>query len=59
VTIERAFKVSIIIPHYNQKECLERLLLSITAQTFHDYEVIVIDDCTPDRSAVEYVKDLM
>ena len=49
-------KVSIIIPHYNQKECLKILLPSVANQTFHDYEVIIIDDCTPDKSAVEYIK---
>jgi len=49
-------KVSIIIPHYNQKECLERLLPTIANQTYDDYEVIIIDDCTPDRSVVGYIK---
>ena len=48
-------KVSIIIPHYNQIECLKRLLPSIANQTFEDYEVIIIDDATPDRSAVEHI----
>jgi len=50
------YKVSIIIPHYNQKEYLKRLLPSIANQTFDDYEVIIIDDATPDRSVVEYIK---
>lgn len=35
---------------------LKTVLPSIANQTFKDYEVIVIDDCTPDRSAVEYIK---
>ena len=48
-------KVSIIIPHYNQKECLKRLLPSIANQTFDNYEVIIIDDATPDRSVLEYI----
>jgi GT2 family glycosyltransferase len=52
-------KVSIIIPHYNQKECLKVLLQSIANQTFTDYEVIIIDDCTPDKSAVEYIKSFI
>lgn len=29
---------------------------SIADQTYHDYEVIIIDDCSPDRSAVDYTK---
>jgi GT2 family glycosyltransferase len=52
-------KVSIIIPHYNQVECLKRLLPSIANQTFDDYEVIIIDDFTPDRSAPEYIRSLI
>lgn len=52
-------KVSIIIPHYNQKECLKVLLPSIANQTFTDYEVIIIDDFTPDRSAPEYIRSLI
>jgi len=50
------FKVSIIIPNYNRKEHLERLLPSIANQTFDDYEVIIIDDFSTDRAAVEYIK---
>jgi GT2 family glycosyltransferase len=49
-------KVSVVIPNYNRKSELERLLPSIANQTFDDYEVIIIDDFSPDRSAVEYIK---
>ena len=49
-------KVSVIIPHYNQKEHLKRLLPSVANQTFNDYEVIIIDDFSPDRSVLEYIK---
>jgi len=49
-------KVSIIIPNYNRKDHLERLLPSIADQTFDDYEVTIIDDFSPDREAVEYIK---
>ena len=42
--------VSVIIPMYNAEkyigECLESLLL----QTFQDFEVIVVDDCSTDNS---------
>lgn len=36
--------VSIIIPTYNRPELLREALDSIAAQTFRDYEVIVVDD---------------
>lgn len=52
-------KVSIIIPHYNQVEYLKRLLPSVASQTFQDYEVIIIDDCTPDRSTPEHIRSLI
>jgi len=52
-------RVSIIIPNYNRKRDLERLLPSIANQTFVDYEVIIIDDFSPDKSAVEYIKEFV
>ncbi|MBM3156028.1 MAG: glycosyltransferase family 2 protein [Chloroflexi bacterium] len=52
-------KVSIIIPHYNQVECLKRLLPSIANQTFQNYEVIIIDDFTPDKSAPVCIRSLI
>jgi len=56
---EKAPKVTIIIPHYNQKGCLERLLPSVDTQTFKDFEVIIIDDRTPDEATVSFIKDFI
>lgn len=50
---------SIIIPIYNSEKYLHRCLDSILAQTFTDYEVILIDDGSTDSSSVicnEYSK---
>jgi GT2 family glycosyltransferase len=52
-------KVTIIIPHYNQKECLQRLLPSVTDQTFKDFEVIIIDDRTPDEATVSFMQEFI
>ena len=41
---------SIIIPVYNAEKTLERCLNSINAQTFLNYEVILIDDGSSDNS---------
>ncbi|HOO79843.1 MAG TPA: glycosyltransferase family 2 protein [Lachnospiraceae bacterium] len=41
--------VSICIPAYNNTVSLERLLQSISMQTYHDYEVIITDDSTNDE----------
>lgn len=43
-------KVSIIIPAYNAECHIEKCLKSIFAQTFTDYEVIVIDDGSTDKT---------
>ncbi|MFW6115018.1 MAG: glycosyltransferase family 2 protein [Thermodesulfobacteriota bacterium] len=40
--------VSVIIPTYNRSEKLIRALSSVLTQTFHDYEVIVVDDGSTD-----------
>jgi len=56
---ERKYKVSIIIPHYNQEECLGILLPSVANQTYSDYEVIIIDDCSPSKSVVDYIKSFI
>jgi len=44
------FDYSIIIPVYNAEKTLERCLDSVCTQTFTNYEVILIDDGSSDRS---------
>ena len=43
-------KVSIIVPVYNAEKTLPRMLDAIKAQTFEDYEVILINDGSVDGS---------
>lgn len=40
----------IIIPNYNKAEYLTKCLDSIVNQTFQDFKVIIIDDCSTDNS---------
>lgn len=40
---------SVIVPVYKVEEYLERCVDSILAQTFTDFEVILVDDGSPDR----------
>jgi len=47
--------VSIIVPNYNHGRFLEERLESIFNQTFQDFEVILLDDCSTDDS-VEILK---
>lgn len=42
---------SVIIPTYNRSELLRATLDSVFEQTFTDYEVIVVDDGSTDRTA--------
>ena len=44
-------KISVIVPVYNVKEYLSRCVDSILAQTFSDFELLLIDDGSKDRSA--------
>ena len=48
--MEPAPSVSIIVPIYKVEQYIARCLDSIKEQTFTDYEVIMIDDGSPDRS---------
>ena len=41
-------KVSICIPTYNRKKYLQETLESVFAQTYKDYEVVVVDDGSTD-----------
>ena len=44
-------KVSVIIPNYNHAQYLEQRIESVLNQTYEDFEVIVLDDCSPDDGA--------
>lgn len=47
--------VSVIIPNYNHAKFLDERIQSVLNQTYHNFEVIILDDCSSDnsRSVVE------
>ena len=47
--------VSVIIPAYNTARYIKATLESVFAQTFRDYEVIVVNDGSPDTEDLERV----
>jgi glycosyltransferase involved in cell wall biosynthesis len=42
--------VSVIIPNYNHSAFLSRRINSVLNQTYRDFEVIILDDCSTDNS---------
>lgn len=53
-------KLSIIVPNYNHARFLPQRIESILRQTFQDYELILLDDCSTDNSTLilsQYVND--
>ncbi len=42
--------VSVIVPNYNHEAFLKQRLDSILNQTYQDFEVLLLDDCSPDNS---------
>ena len=51
--------VSVIIPTYNRANLLRRAITSVLNQTFRDFELIVVDDASPDNTpeVVESIND--
>ncbi|HLT42278.1 MAG TPA: glycosyltransferase family 2 protein [Sphingobacteriaceae bacterium] len=43
-------KVSVIIPNYNHSPFLSKRIDSVLCQTYQDFEVIILDDCSTDSS---------
>ena len=49
-------KYSILVTLYNKKEYLIKYFSRIVGQTYSDYEIVVVDDCSSDGS-YEYLSD--
>ncbi len=43
--------VSIIVPLYNAEKYIAETIHGVEAQTFRDWELLLVDDCSPDQSA--------
>ena len=47
---QEPYTVSILVPVYGVEKYIERCARSIFEQTYHDLDIVFIDDCTPDKS---------
>ena len=43
-------KVSIIIPAYNSEKTIEKAIRSALQQTYSDFEIIIVDDASTDKT---------
>lgn len=52
-------EVSVIVIAYNEQDYIKKCLTSILNQTFSDFELLVIDDCSTDQtaSAINSIQD--
>jgi glycosyltransferase involved in cell wall biosynthesis len=50
---KKAPLISVIIPAYNAATCIARTLDSVLAQTMSDYEILVVNDGSPDTPELE------
>jgi len=53
-------KVSVVVPNYNHARFVRQRIETILAQTFQDFELILLDDCSTDDSRAilqEYASD--
>lgn len=49
-------KVSIITPAYNSAKFIKETIESVMEQTYHNWEMIIVDDCSTD-STIEVIKE--
>lgn len=44
-----SYKISVIVPVYNTEKYITKCLCSLLEQSFNDYEIIIVNDASPDN----------
>ncbi|WP_417198011.1 glycosyltransferase [Bizionia sp.] len=47
---------SIVMPNYNRKDLISDAIVSVLNQSYKNFELIIVDDCSTDGS-IEYIKE--
>lgn len=55
---QEPYTVSILVPVYGVEKYIERCARSIFEQTYHNLDIVFVDDCTPDKS-IEILKRVL
>lgn len=50
--------VSIVMPYYNAAKYIKETIESIIAQTYKEWELIIVDDCSPAPETAQVLKDV-
>ncbi len=50
--------VSIIVPLYKAEKYIAETIRAVEAQTFTDWELLLVDDCSPDQSALVAAREI-
>lgn len=50
--------VSIVMPYYNAAKYIKETVDSIISQTFTDWELIIVDDCSTDQETASVLKEV-
>ena len=53
---KRAGIVSIIVPVYNAEQFIRQTINCVQAQTYTNWELLLVDDCSSDKSR-EYIQE--
>lgn len=51
-------RVSVILPYYNAAKYIKETVQAIIAQTYKDWELIIVDDCSPALETAQILKDV-